>query len=205
MVEADRRMRAEARRARVVLRKSTLLETEDDPTPIRGDEAVSLVHRLTREAWSLAGLELPAYSRRDTPCRSRPAPAKMIELPEDFRDLLIELADAGAEFVVIGGHAVAFHGHPRATKDLDVLVRATPANAVRVFRALASFGAPLQAFDVDERDFSTYEGVLQIGVPPRRIDILNRADGISFDEATGSATPSRSRAALSRSSASRPC
>ena len=47
----------------------------------------------------------------------------MIDLPEDFRDLLVELADAGAEFVIVGGHAVAFHGHPRATKDLDVLVR----------------------------------------------------------------------------------
>lgn len=48
----------------------------------------------------------------------------MIELPDDFRDLLIALHDAGAEFVILGGYAVAFHGHPRATKDLDVLVRA---------------------------------------------------------------------------------
>jgi predicted nucleotidyltransferase len=109
----------------------------------------------------------------------------VIELPDDFHDLLIELADAGAEFVVLGGHAIAFHGHPRATKDLDVLVRATPANASRVYRALAAFGAPLDQFEVDESDFASYEGVLQIGVPPRRIDILNRADGISFDEAIG--------------------
>jgi predicted nucleotidyltransferase len=107
----------------------------------------------------------------------------MIDLPADFRDLLLELADAGAEFVVLGGHAVAFHGHPRATKDLDVLVRPTPANASRVYRALAAFGAPLQSFGVAEADFSAYEGVLQIGVPPRRIDILNRADGVSFDDA----------------------
>lgn len=48
----------------------------------------------------------------------------MNELPEDFRDLLLELADVGAEFVLVGGHAVAFHGHPRATKDMDVLIRA---------------------------------------------------------------------------------
>ncbi len=53
----------------------------------------------------------------------------MIELPVDFRDLLLALHDAGAAFVVLGGHAVAFHGHPRATKDLDVLVRADRANA----------------------------------------------------------------------------
>ena len=107
----------------------------------------------------------------------------MIELPDDFRDLLLELADAEADFVVVGGHAVAFHGHPRATKDLDVLVRARPDNAERVYRALAAFGAPLDAFDVEAEDFATYDGVLQIGLPPRRIDILNRVDGITFDEA----------------------
>ncbi len=111
----------------------------------------------------------------------------MIDLPQDFRDLLIELHDAGAEFVLLGGHAVAYHGHPRATKDLDVLVRATDANAVRVYRALASFGAPLGLFEVKEADFATYDGVLQIGLPPRRINILNRADGITFDEAVAEA------------------
>lgn len=107
----------------------------------------------------------------------------MSDLPEDFRDLLVELADAGAEFVLVGGHAVAFHGHPRATKDMDVLIRANENNAERVYRALASFGAPLESFEVLAVDFATYEGVLQIGLPPRRIDILNRADGITFDEA----------------------
>ena len=54
----------------------------------------------------------------------RAEPPNVNELPEDFRDLLLELADAGAEFVLVGGHAVAFHGHPRATKDMDVLIRA---------------------------------------------------------------------------------
>ena len=107
----------------------------------------------------------------------------MTELPEDFRDLLIELADVGADFVLVGGHAVAFHGHPRATKDMDVLIRADTSNAERVYKALAAFGAPLEAFQVAAADFATYEGVLQIGLPPRRVDILNRADGITFDEA----------------------
>lgn len=59
----------------------------------------------------------------------------MIDLPDDFRDVLVELHDAGADFVVVGGHAVAFHGHPRATKDLDILIRAEPDNAERVYRA----------------------------------------------------------------------
>jgi predicted nucleotidyltransferase len=106
-----------------------------------------------------------------------------LELPDDFRDLLIELHDAGAEFVVVGGHAVAFHGHPRATKDIDVLVRAEQANAVLVYKALAAFGAPLASFEVSEADFVTYDGVLQIGLPPRRIDILNSVAGVTFDEA----------------------
>lgn len=107
----------------------------------------------------------------------------MIDLPDDFRDVLVALHEAGAEFLILGGHAVAFHGHPRATKDLDVLVRASAANAKLVYRALAAFGAPLSAFAVGEADFATYDGVLQMGVPPLRIDILNRAEGITFDEA----------------------
>ena len=107
----------------------------------------------------------------------------MIELPEDFRDLLVELSDAAAEFVVVGGHAVAVHGHPRATKDLDVLVRATPENASKVYQALAAFGAPHSSFAVTEADFTSYDGVLQIGLPPRRIDLLNRVAGVTFDEA----------------------
>lgn len=131
----------------------------------------------------------------------------MIDLPDDFRDLLIELVDAGAEFVVLGGHAVAFHGHPRATKDLDILVRPVPANAERVYSALAAFGAPLESFEVTADDFATYDGVLQIGLPPRRIDILNRAAGITFDEAIldgdtfeveGRAVPVIGRSALLR-------
>jgi Aminoglycoside-2''-adenylyltransferase len=112
----------------------------------------------------------------------------VIELPQDFSDLLVELHDAGAQFVVLGGHAVAYHGHPRATKDLDVLVRADASNAERVYRALAAFGAPLHSFEVSEADFVTYDGVLQIGLPPHRIDILNRADGISFEEAVAEGT-----------------
>ena len=129
----------------------------------------------------------------------------MIELPDDFRDLLIELHRARAAFVVIGGHAVAYHGHPRATKDLDVLVRPDRENASRVYGALAAFGAPLSSFEVTEADFASYDGVLQIGLPPRRIDILNRADGITFDEAVadgeafeleGCAIPVIGRAAL---------
>src|SRR6478752_9665492 len=82
-----------------------------------------------------------------------------------------------------GAMLPAFHGHPRATKDLDVLVEANAENAKRVYTALAAFGAPLSAFEVGVEDFASYDGVLQLGVPPRRIDIINRADGITFAEA----------------------
>ena len=65
----------------------------------------------------------------------------MIDLPDDFRDLLLELLEAGAEFVVLGGHAVAFHGHPRATKDLDVLVRPEPKRTAKRAQDLADVEA----------------------------------------------------------------
>lgn len=103
-----------------------------------------------------------------------------MELPDDFRDLLVCLHDAGAEIAIVGGYAVAFHGHLRATKDLDVLIRPTTDNARRVYQGLAAFGAPLSSFEVSDADFVSYEGVLQLGVPPLRIDILNRI-GVPFD------------------------
>lgn len=65
-------------------------------------------------------------------------------------------------------------------------MRPDVANAARVYKALAAFGAPLDAIAVEATDFATYDGVLQIGLPPRRIDILNRATGITFDEAVAS-------------------
>ena len=107
----------------------------------------------------------------------------MIDLSPDFRDLLIELADAGADFLLVGGFAVAFHGHQRATKDIDVLVRPTPENASKVFAGLRSFGAPLTSLDVSENDLASYDGVVQFGSPPNRIDILTSISGITFDEA----------------------
>ena len=82
---------------------------------------------------------------------------------------------------------MAYHGYPRATADMDVLVRAAPDNARRVFAALAAFGAPLNDLDVSAEDFAAYDGVLQLGLPPNRIDILMKADGVSFDEALADA------------------
>lgn len=107
-----------------------------------------------------------------------------MKLPPDFRDLLVCLSDAGVEFMVIGGFAVAHHGHVRATKDIDVFVRPTSENAARVVRALEVFGAPLVALGVDAADFATPGKVVQLGVPPLRIDLVTAATGLDFDDAS---------------------
>ena len=87
----------------------------------------------------------------------------------------------GVEFLVVGAYALAVHGIPRATGDLDLHVHSTPGNAARVFNALKSFGAPLS--DLTEKDLSTPGTVYQIGLSPNRIDILTLIDGVPFDQA----------------------
>src|SRR5262249_4700645 len=94
------------------------------------------------------------------------------ELNPDFRDLLLAFAAEGVEFVVVGAYALALHGVPRFTGDLDVFVRPSPENARRVWHALASFGAPVDAAGVRPGDFATPGIVYQIGLPPARIDVL---------------------------------
>jgi hypothetical protein len=104
-------------------------------------------------------------------------------LNDDFRDLLILFADSGVEFVVVGAFALSFHGAPRASGDIDLFVRAESNNADRVFGALARFGAPLVASGVTSADFARSGIVYQIGLPPRRIDILTQISWVTFDEA----------------------
>jgi hypothetical protein len=104
-------------------------------------------------------------------------------LNPDFRDLFQCLCSEQAEFLIVGAYAVAFHGTPRATGDIDLFVRPTADNAARVWRALARFGAPLTEIGMAESDFATPGMVYQIGLPPRRIDILTKISGVSFDEA----------------------
>jgi len=102
---------------------------------------------------------------------------------EDFRDLLAALVASGARFLVVGAHAMAVHGVPRATGDLDVWIAADPDNADRVWAALARFGAPLAAMGVTRVDLLRPDQVVQIGLPPRRIDVLTGVTGLTFDEA----------------------
>lgn len=99
----------------------------------------------------------------------------------DFRDLLLALRDAEARFLIVGAYAVSVYAEPRATGDLDVFVEPTPENAVRVYAALQQFGAPLH--DLTVTDLATPEVVFQIGLPPRRVDILTSITAVSFAEA----------------------
>jgi hypothetical protein len=99
----------------------------------------------------------------------------------DFVDLLQAFAAADVRVLVVGAYALAHHGRPRATGDLDVWVDPTPENAARVMRALAAFGAPLH--DISESDFSHPGVTFQIGVPPGRVDVLTELTGITFAEA----------------------
>jgi len=99
----------------------------------------------------------------------------------DFTDMLSALSEAGVEFLIVGAHALAAHGVPRATGDLDIWIRPTPDNAARALRALVAFGAPLAGLTVE--DLTRPDTVFQIGLPPARIDILSGITGVRFAEA----------------------
>lgn len=108
---------------------------------------------------------------------------------QDFVDLLSALNAAEARFLVVGAFAVTFHSKPRATGDLDLWVEPGEENAARVVGALTSFGAPLR--DIQERDFAAPDQVFQIGVPPRRIDLLTSLTGLTFSQAWETRAPGR--------------
>jgi predicted nucleotidyltransferase len=99
----------------------------------------------------------------------------------DFAEMLRELSADGVEFLVVGGHARAAYGEPRATKDLDIWVRPNDENARRVWAALARYGAPLT--DVTPDDFAKPGITFQIGIAPFRIDILTDLTALTFEEA----------------------
>jgi hypothetical protein len=102
-------------------------------------------------------------------------------MSRDFVEMLAALSAAGARFLIVGAHALAAHGTPRATGDLDIWIQATPENAARVLQALKTFGAAL--FDLSVDDLSRPDTVFQIGLPPSRIDVLTSISGVDFDDA----------------------
>ena len=100
---------------------------------------------------------------------------------QDFVDLLRAFIAAEVRFLIVGAYALALHGRPRATGDLDLWIDATPENADRVMRALASFGAPLE--EISAADFAREGVTYQMGMPPGRIDLLTELTGITFADA----------------------
>ena len=102
---------------------------------------------------------------------------------EDYHDFLAALVGRGVRFMVVGAHALAVHGYPRATVDIDVWIDPSPDNARQVWRALADFGAPLHDLDLHEHDLTRPDVVAQLGLPPNRIDILTGISGLTFDQA----------------------
>lgn len=99
----------------------------------------------------------------------------------DFLDMLSALSEEEAEYLIVGAYALAVHGLPRATGDLDIWVHRSPENAGRVWRALSGFGAPLDS--LTQADLSSEGLVFQIGVAPQRIDLLTSIDGVEFETA----------------------
>ena len=103
-------------------------------------------------------------------------------LNRDYKEMLSLLQDRKVEFIVVGAYGLAAHGFPRSTGDIDIWVNPTEVNALRVYAALAEFGAPLSG--ITPKDFTQPGVVFQIGVAPCRIDILTRISGdIAFEDA----------------------
>jgi hypothetical protein len=111
-----------------------------------------------------------------------PGPSKETHLLNpDYRDILSLFNEEKVEYLVVGAYALAYHGLPRATGDIDVWIHRSEENAERVWRALLRFGVPL--YDLTKEELKQPGTVFQVGVAPRRIDILTSIDGVDFEEA----------------------
>ena len=102
-------------------------------------------------------------------------------LNEDYKEMLQLLLEEHVDFMIIGAYALGTHGYPRATGDIDIWVKPNNINSKKLYKALARFGAPLDQIQIDE--FSTEGIIFQIGVIPRRIDIITKIDGVTYEEA----------------------
>ena len=104
-----------------------------------------------------------------------------MELDKDFNEFVELFLEHNVRFLIVGGYALAAHGLPRATGDLDAWVWVNPENAQNIMRALNAFG--FQNLSLTESDFSKEDSIIQLGYPPFRIDILTSIDGVAFDQA----------------------
>ena len=107
-------------------------------------------------------------------------------LNEDYKDMLQSLLDNEVKFLIVGAYALAAYGYPRATGDFDIWVEASPENSPKILSALTSFGSPTSG--LTEKTFIQKEIVFQIGVAPRRIDLITHINGVDFNNAYPSRT-----------------
>ncbi len=103
-----------------------------------------------------------------------------MRLQEDLREFIECLNAENVDYMIVGAHALAYHGHPRYTGDLDVLLRPSKGNAERVLSALAAFG--FEDMGIGVEDLLALDQVIQLGVPPNRIDLIVSLDGLTFDQ-----------------------
>jgi predicted nucleotidyltransferase len=101
-------------------------------------------------------------------------------LNQDFKEFVQSLNDNGVRYLVVGGYAVAFHGHPRYTKDMDIWIANDPENAENILKALEQFG--FGGLGLTKEDFLEPGQIIQLGYPPSRIDILSSVSGVNFAE-----------------------
>jgi predicted nucleotidyltransferase len=99
---------------------------------------------------------------------------------QDFKEFIQSLNDNQVRYLIIGGYAVALHGYPRYTKDIDIWIEMSHDNASRLLSALAQFG--FASLDLALDDFTTADQVIQLGYPPNRIDIITTPDGVVFED-----------------------
>jgi hypothetical protein len=103
-----------------------------------------------------------------------------MRLDQDFKEFIALLNEHEVRYLIVGGYAVAVHGHPRYTKDLDVWILTETGNADRLLSALEEFG--FGSLGLTQGDFVTRDQVIQLGYPPNRIDILTSLEGVSFED-----------------------
>jgi hypothetical protein len=113
--------------------------------------------------------------------------ANGMEIRSDFKELLELFNRHKVEYLIVGGYALAFHGAPRVTGDIDLFVRPTDENAERILAALDEFG--FGSLNLSKDDFTTPGMVVQLGVPPVRIDIITRVSGVSWEKADATKAP----------------
>jgi hypothetical protein len=103
-----------------------------------------------------------------------------VNLPPDFKEFLKLLSDHEVAYLLVGGYAVAYHGYPRATADMDIWVAINPHNAQRLVDAIRAFGFEMPELSPDV--FLKKDQVIRMGVPPIRIEIVTTASGVDFEE-----------------------